>query len=211
MPLSNGDVFVVDDDDNRPHTSSSSGWRIKPSSTQEVSVCFTENLAYSKQPAEAPNACLILGLSHLEPSVGTWPFLRCGEGGTKPPSPSQALSIPLLRTEDQLEELGLNLTCQGNGYRKWASKVGDQQVAPGCRTSNSAGFWPNCPTRGPTLSLLPPLSADPHRQVASSSSAAQVSRQVVSSYLRRHGLRHTRLLCPSLSHRVCSNSCPLSQ
>ena len=111
MPLSNGDVFVVDDDDNRPHTSSSSGWRIKPSSTQEVSVCFTENLAYSKQPAEAPNACLILGLSHLEPSVGTWPFLRCGEGGTKPPSPSQALSIPLLRTEDQLEELGLNLTC----------------------------------------------------------------------------------------------------
>ena len=84
-------------------------------------------------------------------------------------------------------------------------------MAPGCRTSNSAGFWPNCPTRGPTLSLLPPLSADPHRQVASSSSAAQVSRQVVSSYLRPHGLRHTRLLCASLSHRVCSNSCPLSQ
>ena len=26
-----------------------------------------------------------------------------------------------------------------------------------------------------------------------------------------HGLQHTRLPCPSLSPRVCSNSCPLSQ
>ena len=26
-----------------------------------------------------------------------------------------------------------------------------------------------------------------------------------------HGLQHTRLPCPSLSSRVCSNSCPLSQ
>ena len=26
-----------------------------------------------------------------------------------------------------------------------------------------------------------------------------------------HGLQHIRLLCPSLSPRVCSNSCPLSQ
>ena len=29
--------------------------------------------------------------------------------------------------------------------------------------------------------------------------------------LRLHGLQHTRLPCPSLSPRVCSNSCPLSQ
>ena len=28
--------------------------------------------------------------------------------------------------------------------------------------------------------------------------------------LQIHGLQHTRLLCPSLSPRVCSNSCPLS-
>lgn len=140
MPLSNGDVFVVDDDDNRPPASSSSGWRIKPNSTQEVSVCFTENLAYSKQPAEAPNTCLVLGLSHPEPSVGIWPFLRCGEGGTKLPSSSQALSIPLLRTEVQLEELGLNLTYWEMGTV--GLTVGDQQAAPGCRTSNSAGFWP---------------------------------------------------------------------
>ena len=29
--------------------------------------------------------------------------------------------------------------------------------------------------------------------------------------LRPHGLQHTRLLCPSLSPRVCANSCSLSQ
>ena len=29
--------------------------------------------------------------------------------------------------------------------------------------------------------------------------------------LRPHGLQQVRLLCPSLSPRVCSNSCPLSQ
>ena len=29
--------------------------------------------------------------------------------------------------------------------------------------------------------------------------------------LQPHGLQPTRLLCPSLSPRVCSNSCPLSQ
>ena len=34
---------------------------------------------------------------------------------------------------------------------------------------------------------------------------------VVSNSLQLHGLQHTRLPCPSLSPRVCSNSCPLSQ
>ena len=34
---------------------------------------------------------------------------------------------------------------------------------------------------------------------------------VMSSSLRPHGLQHTRLPCPSLSPRVCSNSCPLSR
>ena len=29
--------------------------------------------------------------------------------------------------------------------------------------------------------------------------------------LQPHGLQHARLLCPSLSPRICSNSCPLSQ
>ena len=34
---------------------------------------------------------------------------------------------------------------------------------------------------------------------------------VVSNPLKPHGLQHTRLPCPSLSSRVCSNSCPLNQ
>ena len=32
----------------------------------------------------------------------------------------------------------------------------------------------------------------------------------MSNSLQPHGLQHTRLPCPSLSPRVCSNSCPLS-
>ena len=36
-------------------------------------------------------------------------------------------------------------------------------------------------------------------------------RSVVSNSLQPHGLQHTRLPCPSLSPRVCSNSCPLSR
>ena len=34
---------------------------------------------------------------------------------------------------------------------------------------------------------------------------------VVSDSLWPHGLQHTRLLCPPLSPRACSNSCPLSR
>ena len=34
--------------------------------------------------------------------------------------------------------------------------------------------------------------------------------QVMSNSLQPHGLQHTRLPCPSLSPRACSNSCPLS-
>ena len=36
------------------------------------------------------------------------------------------------------------------------------------------------------------------------------SLQVMSDSLRPHGLQYARLPCPSLSPRVCSNSCPLS-
>ena len=32
----------------------------------------------------------------------------------------------------------------------------------------------------------------------------------MSDSLRPHGVQHARLRCPSLSHRVCSNSCPLN-
>ena len=34
---------------------------------------------------------------------------------------------------------------------------------------------------------------------------------VMSNSLQPHGLQHARLPCPSLSLRVCSNSCPLSR
>ena len=34
---------------------------------------------------------------------------------------------------------------------------------------------------------------------------------VLSHFLRPHALQHARLLCTTLSPRVCSNSCPLSQ
>ena len=37
------------------------------------------------------------------------------------------------------------------------------------------------------------------------------SRAVVADSLRPHELQHARLLCPSLSPGVCSNSCPLSR
>ena len=37
------------------------------------------------------------------------------------------------------------------------------------------------------------------------------SLQVLSHFLRPHGLQHSRQSCSSLSHRVCSNSRPLSQ
>ena len=39
----------------------------------------------------------------------------------------------------------------------------------------------------------------------------QFSRSVVSDSLRPYGLQHSRLLCPSPTPRVYSNSCPLSR
>ena len=36
------------------------------------------------------------------------------------------------------------------------------------------------------------------------------SHSIVSKSVQSHGLQHTRLSCPSLSPRDCSNSCPLS-
>ena len=42
-------------------------------------------------------------------------------------------------------------------------------------------------------------------------SSIQFSCSVVSNSLQPHGLQHARLLGPSLSPRICSNSCPLSQ
>ena len=39
----------------------------------------------------------------------------------------------------------------------------------------------------------------------------QFSHSVTSDSLRPHGLQHTRLPCPSLTLRACSNSCPSSR
>ena len=44
----------------------------------------------------------------------------------------------------------------------------------------------------------------------SSFSSVQFSCSVVSDSLRPHGLQHTRLPCPSLTPKTCSNSCLLS-
>ena len=41
-------------------------------------------------------------------------------------------------------------------------------------------------------------------------STVQFSHSVMSDSLWPHGLQHARLPCPSVSPRVCSNSCPLS-
>ena len=42
-------------------------------------------------------------------------------------------------------------------------------------------------------------------------SVSQFSHSVMSDSLRSHGLQHVRSLCPSLTPRVYSNSCPWSQ
>ena len=42
-------------------------------------------------------------------------------------------------------------------------------------------------------------------------SSVQYSCSVVPDSLRPHGLKHTRLPCPSLTPRACSNCCPSSQ
>ena len=41
--------------------------------------------------------------------------------------------------------------------------------------------------------------------------SSQFSHSVVSDFLQSHWLKHTRLLCPSPTPRVYSNSCPLSR
>ena len=48
-------------------------------------------------------------------------------------------------------------------------------------------------------------------QVVRMESLFQISHLVVSDSLQPHGLQHPRPPCPSPTHRVYSNSCPLSQ
>ena len=48
-----------------------------------------------------------------------------------------------------------------------------------------------------------------HRSPGASGASCSVAKSYLT--LRPHGLQHTRLPCPSLSPRVCSNSCPLNR
>ena len=55
------------------------------------------------------------------------------------------------------------------------------------------------------------LSFIPSRKEALLATSVQFSHSVVSDSLRPHGPQHARPPCPSLTRRVHSNSCPLSQ
>ena len=94
----------------------------------------------------------------------------------------------------------------------------------GCKTRKEIGWWPvwwlcwsmgggTVPFRQDDL-LLITLRLCLQQAVAESCSPVQVLAVVAQllsvSTLQRHGLKHARLPCPSLSTWVCSNSCPLS-
>ena len=55
------------------------------------------------------------------------------------------------------------------------------------------------------------LSVEKSRILAPDSWLSLFGHQVMSNSLQLHGPQHTRLPCPSLSPRICSNSCPLSR
>ena len=58
---------------------------------------------------------------------------------------------------------------------------------------------------------LPPSIPFPFNVISGCLSSVQFSCSVMSNSLRSYGLQHARLLCPSPTLRVCSNSCPSSQ
>ena len=55
------------------------------------------------------------------------------------------------------------------------------------------------------------ISDDRNSPLTTPSQLVVVVQLVMSESLPPHGLQHTKLPCPSLSPRVGSNSCPLSQ
>ena len=58
---------------------------------------------------------------------------------------------------------------------------------------------------------LPPSTPFPFNVISGCLSSVQFSCSVMSNSLWSYGLQHARLLCPSPTLRVCSNSCPSSQ
>ena len=71
-----------------------------------------------------------------------------------------------------------------------------------CISSRGTKWWFNIYTHDEMITMISQLSCYCLKLLFSCS--------VVSDSLRPYGLQHTRLLCPSLSPRVNSNSCPLS-
>ena len=94
----------------------------------------------------------------------------------------------------------LNCSLPGSSvHRILQARLLEQVAMPSSRGSS----WQRIETEYPTLQA-DSLSSEP---LGKPSSVAQS----VSNSLRPHGLQYDRLLCPSLSPGVCSNSCPLSQ
>ena len=100
---------------------------------------------------------------------------------------------------------------------------GQDGLGAGCSLAWSASLPPACgnpvdATWAHPSSLMLQIktqtgaSLQPHfPTVRKENVVVQVSLSLVSNSLRPHGLQHARLPSPSLSPRVCSNSCPLSQ
>ena len=72
-----------------------------------------------------------------------------------------------------------------------------------CISSRGTKWWFNIYTHDEMITMISQLSCYCLKLLFSCS--------VVSDSLRPYGLQHTRLLCPSLSSRVCSNSGSLSR
>ena len=72
--------------------------------------------------------------------------------------------------------------------------------------------WLNCTDDKPTSNLVGLMVfSERFTPISSSTWLSLFSCSVVLDSLQLHGLQHTRLPCPSLSPRACSNSCPSSQ
>ena len=67
-----------------------------------------------------------------------------------------------------------------------------------------------CAAQGTVLSALSWPKWEGHPKTEAICILLLFSSSIVSDFLQPHGLQHSRLPCPSLSPRVCSDSCPLS-
>ena len=68
-----------------------------------------------------------------------------------------------------------------------------------------------CAAQGTVLSALSWPKWEGHPKTEAICILLLFSSSIVSDFLQPHGLQHSRLPCPSLSPRACSNSCPLNQ